>query len=118
MSRLRLRSTAGGTMRLERGASQILFGFLPGQTVDLEGRIWRVTNWLDPVPLALDQAIVRNTLLHVIYPWTQAGRDNGVAAALHANAHVEVVGVNLVRGVSVDAFPQQWRCKKCGRMSS
>ena len=28
-------------MRVERGASQILFGMLPGQTADLEGRIWQ-----------------------------------------------------------------------------
>ena len=42
-------------MRVERGASQILFGLLPGQTADLEGRIWRVSRWVDPVATALDQ---------------------------------------------------------------
>lgn len=41
-------------MRVERGASQILFGLLPGQTADLEGRIWRVTSWVDPVQTPLD----------------------------------------------------------------
>ena len=42
-------------MRVERGASQILFGLLPGQTADLEGRIWRVASWVDPVQTPLDQ---------------------------------------------------------------
>ena len=37
-------------MRVERGASQILFGLLPGQTADLEGRIWRVTQLGRPGP--------------------------------------------------------------------
>ena len=41
-------------MRVERGASQVLFGFLPEQTVDLEGRVWRVARWSDASVVALD----------------------------------------------------------------
>jgi len=31
-------------LREQRSPSQILFNLLPGQTVDLAGRIWRVTS--------------------------------------------------------------------------
>ena len=52
----------GPIVRVERGASQILFGLLPGQTADLEGRIWRVSQWIDPVETTLDQDGVRSAL--------------------------------------------------------
>ena len=69
-------------MRVERGASQILFGLLPGQTADLEGRIWKVTQWLDPVPIPLDQDAVRAALLGAIAPWAATGNDDGRTSAV------------------------------------
>ncbi len=78
-------------MRVERGASQILFGLLPGQTADLEGRIWRVANWVDPVQTALDQETVRSALIAAIAPWAASGNDDGVTAELRARAAVDVV---------------------------
>ena len=105
-------------MRVERGASQVLFGLLPGQTADLEGRIWRVTRWLDPTPIQLDQDAVRAALLHSIAPWIATGQDDGLGRDLHARATVEVVRLNMDRGVLVEPFPQQWRCKKCGSITS
>ena len=105
-------------MRVERGASQVLFGLLPGQTADLEGRIWKVMRWLDPVPIPLDQDAVRAALLHSIAPWIATGQDDGLGRDLHARAAVEVVGLNMDRGVLVEPFPQQWRCKKCGSIAS
>lgn len=101
-------------MKVERGASQVLFGLLPGQTADLEGRIWKVAHWLDPVPLPLDQDAVRAALLGSIAPWTSAGMDDGVERELRARTTVEVVSLNMDRGVLVEMFPQQWRCKSCG----
>lgn len=104
-------------MRVERGASQILFGLLPGQTADLDGRIWRVAHWIDPVPLALDQDAVRAALLASIAPWSATGMDDGLEAALRARTTVEVVGLNMDRGVLVEPYPQQWRCKTCGSIA-
>lgn len=104
-------------MRVERGASQVFFGLLPGQTADLDGRIWRVARWLDPVPMNLDQDSVRAALLVAIAPWSAAGKDDGVEHDLRARNRVEVVGLNVERGVLVEPFPKQWRCKVCGRIT-
>jgi hypothetical protein len=101
-------------MRVQRGASQILFGLLPGQTADLEGRIWRVSNWADPVVLPLDQEAVRAALTTAIAPWAATGNDDGLEQQLRARTQVEVVALNMDRGVVVEPFPQQWRCKSCG----
>lgn len=104
-------------MRVERGASQILFGLLPGQTADLEGRIWKVTQWVDPVPIPLDQDAVRGALLGAIAPWTATGNDDGLERDLRARAKVDVVELNMDRGVLVEPFPRQWRCKTCGSIA-
>lgn len=104
-------------MRVERGASQVLFGLLPGQTADLEGRIWRVTEWADPVPIPLDQDAVRAALLNSIAPWAAAGMDDGLDRDLRSGARVDVVGLNMQRGVVVETFPEQWRCKQCGTIA-
>lgn len=104
-------------MRVERGASQVLFGLLPGQTADLDGRIWKVACWRDPVPLPLDQDAVRAALLGTIAPWSAAGMDDGVEGELRARTTVEVVGLNMDRGVLVETFPEQWRCNVCGSIT-
>lgn len=105
-------------MRVERGASQILFGMLPNQTVDLEGRVWRVSHWPDPARLDLDQAAVRMALLDAVAPWALHGRDAGLDGELRGRTPVEVVQVNEDRGVVVEQFPRQWRCRVCGRLTS
>ena len=103
-------------MRVERGASQVLFGLLPGQTADLEGRIWKVARWLDPVQIQLDQDAVRAALRGSIAPWIATGMDGGLGREL-AKTTVEVVGLNMDRGVLVETFPEQWRCKQCGSIA-
>jgi hypothetical protein len=104
-------------VRVERGASQILFGLLPGQTADLEGRIWRVAQWADPVETSLDPDSVRAALLAASAPWTHASNDDGLAADLRGRATVEIVRLNMDRGALVEPFPQQWRCKACGTIT-
>ena len=104
-------------MRVERGASQVLFGMLPGQTADLESRIWKVAHWVDPVPIPLDQDAVRAALIGAIAPWTATGMDDGLEQELRARRRVEVVGLNMERGVLVETFPEQWRCKQCGSIA-
>jgi hypothetical protein len=103
-------------MRVERGASQLLFGMLPQQTIDLEGRVWRVSQWTDPVKLALDQSSVRTALRDALAPWSARGNDDGIDNELRANATVEIVGVNHDRGAMVETFPRQWRCRACNRI--
>jgi hypothetical protein len=105
-------------VRVERGSSQILFGMLPTQTVDLEGRVWRVTHWPDPVRLPLDQAAVRTALLEAIAPWALRRRDAGLDGELRGRAPVDVVQVNEDRGVVVEQFPRQWRCRVCGLLTT
>lgn len=105
-------------MRVQRGASQVLFGLLPTQTVDLESGVWRVARWSDPVRLALDQTSVRNALLDAVAPWTIHGNDDHLDAELRTGAPIEVVGVNEDRGVVVERFPRHWRCRVCGRLTT
>ena len=73
-------------MRVERGASQILFGLLPEQTVDLEGGVWRVSSWVEPVPIPIDQATLRDALAQAVKPWADRGNDGGVSAAIYARS--------------------------------
>jgi len=103
-------------VRVERGTSQIFFGLLPDQTADLAGRVWRVDAWVDPVPLTLDQEAVRAAIIRELIPWTRSHRDNGLADQLSARTTVEVVQLNKDRGVRVESFPKQWRCKACNRI--
>lgn len=105
-------------MKVERGISQILFGLLPSQTVDLEGQVWRVAEWRDPDKLNLDQAAVHSALLEAVAPWVLHGNDAGIDSELRSGTPVEVVQVNKDRGVLVDQFPQQWRCRACGRLTT
>src|SRR5688500_17709629 len=103
-------------MRVDRGASQILFGLLPGQTADLEGRIWRVTGWDDAIEMPLDQEAVRAAISNAVRPWTVTGNDDGIGGELQARAIVKTFRLDPKRGVSVEAFPRQWRCKSCNRI--
>ena len=105
-------------MRVERGASQILFGLLPTQTVDLEGGVWQVSRWADPVRIPIDQATVRDALIQAIAPWQASQNDGGVSAELYGHAPIQVVAVNEDRGVVVEPFPRQWRCRQCNRIAT
>src|SRR4051812_38791760 len=103
-------------MRVERGASQVLFGMLPNQTVDLEGRVWKVEEWVDPVAVNLDPEAVKAALLGAIVPWERAGNDGGIAEDLRRGSQVGIAEVNEDRGVLVSEYPRQWRCRECGRI--
>lgn len=100
----------------QRSRSQILRGFLPQQTQDLRGGIYRVTEWAGAAPLVVDDRALRWHLLRELRPFEVAGTDGGVAADLQANARLEVVELDDVRGVSVEKFPQVWLCHTCKRI--
>ena len=65
-----------------RNGSQILRTFLPQQTADLKGGIYKVTEWSGPVPIQVDRDIISRRLLREITPWARAHTDNGFAADL------------------------------------
>lgn len=104
------------TVREERGKAQIFFSFLPGQTVDLEGRVWKVREWVDARELAVDQRALRQTIASAAKPWE--GLDDGLNQVLRTNQKMDVRQVDENRGVLVDRYPEIYRCKSCGRITN
>lgn len=100
----------------QRSRSQVLRGYLPQQTQDLNGGIYRVSEWSNPAPVQVDDEALRRHLLHQIRPFEQHGTDAGVAADLRAGARIEVVEVDDDRGVQAERFPQVWLCHACRRI--
>jgi hypothetical protein len=103
-------------VRVERGVSQVLFGMLPDQTVDINGSVWIVKEWIDPQPLDVDEESVRRALMEEVAAWSDAGKDGGLLDRLRAGERIEMVEVNINKGVVVEPFPRQWRCRRCGRI--
>jgi hypothetical protein len=99
-----------------RSGSQILRTFLPQQTADLRGGIYRVVEWSGATPIVVDPDIVRRRLLREIGSWERAGTDGGFAADLRRGQPVEVVEIDPGRGVTVERYPQVWLCSSCKRI--
>lgn len=104
-------------MKEFRSASQILFGFLPQQTVDLRKGIWKVKDWRFPkVRSDIDGASLRRELLRQATPWQITKMDSGFVDRLHAKEEVRVLVLDESNGVEVEQFPKLWRCNKCFRV--
>ena len=103
-------------MKLQRSASQVQFGFLPKQTVDLDRRIWKVREWVNPIPVPVDSTVLRRELIRACAPWTLASKDGGLGASLHANRDIRLLRVDNDAGVRVEPFPQTWMCRSCHRV--
>lgn len=105
-------------MKDSRSASQILFGFLPEQTVDVKGGIWKVAKWHANQIVDIDAEALRRALISAASPWEAAGLDGNFVKALRSGVDVRVHSLDRDRGVTVEAFPKKWRCKseKCGRL--
>lgn len=99
-----------------RSGSQILRTFLPEQTVDLRGDIYRVAEWSGSSPVQVDTDLVRRQLIRDIGAWIFHGTDGGVGDELLRGAPVEVVELDERRGVTVERFPQVWLCRFCKRI--
>ncbi|MEV4705732.1 hypothetical protein [Actinoplanes sp. NPDC049316] len=99
-----------------RSGSQILRTFLPSQTVDLRGGIYRVDEWSAPMPIEVDSDLVRWSLLAEIGAWTANDKDSGMAAELLRKAPIEVVELDDRRGVTVERYPRVWLCRVCKRI--
>ncbi|WP_019871842.1 hypothetical protein [Salinispora oceanensis] len=101
-----------------RSGSQILRTFLPAQTVDLRGNIYRVDEWSAPSPIEIDSDVVRWSLLTEIGAWTANDKDGGMAGELLRKVPVEVVELDERRGVTVERFPRVWLCRVCKRIGT
>jgi hypothetical protein len=99
-----------------RSGSQILRTFLPEQTADLRGDIYRVTEWSSPSAIPVDTELVARQLRREVGPWTASGTDGGMGADLLRGVPVEVVELDEHRGVEVERFPQVWLCRTCKRI--
>lgn len=100
----------------KRSGSQILRTFLPYQTVDLKGKIYRVSEWSGPSAIQVDTDLVRRHLLREISPWAVDNFDSGFAAGLHRGEPLEVVELDEQRGVTVERYPEVWLCQTCKRI--
>lgn len=99
-----------------RSGSQILRTFLPDQTVDLRGAVYRVAEWSAPSPIEVDTDLVRRHLLREVGAWIAHDTDGGMGDDLLRNAPVEVVELDERRGVTVERYPQVWLCGACKRI--
>lgn len=104
-------------MRVYRSGSQILFGHLPDQTVDADGRIWKVKRWNDPrVESAIDVRALREELVRAAYPWKEREQDGGFVDDLYMQRSVRVRSLNSEEGVWCEPFPRLYLCQACRRL--
>jgi hypothetical protein len=100
-------------MKEYRSGSQILFGYLPEQTVDLAGRIWKVKQWRSALPRSFDDKTIRDALIRAADDWANRDADGGYAAELRSGRELSVVALNFEEGVDVVLYPQVWVCRSC-----
>lgn len=99
-----------------RSGSQILRTFLPQQTADLRGGIYRVREWTGAGAIVVDVETVRRRLVRELGVWRRAGMDNGMTADLMSGARIEVIELDDRRGVTVERWPEIWLCRDCRRI--
>lgn len=99
-----------------RSASQILFGYLPEQTVDLRGGIWKVREWHTVREPNVDLGTLRRELRRLVAPWRATQEDGGYGADLDRNRDLVVMRLDRHNGVELEPFPKVWLCKGCRRI--
>ena len=104
-------------MREKRSGSQILFGYLPEQTVDLAGKVWKVDRWTNPIASPVDDSVLRDELLRLSSAWEAAGTDNNYGQDLRRGITIDVLTLNRDAGVRVEPFPEVWICRSCRRLA-
>src|SRR5262249_46596161 len=112
------RINGGWSMREFRSGSQILFGYLPEQTVDLCGRVWKVKSWNQPISVSVDDATLREELIRQASAWERTGNDGEYVRDLRRGVTPQVLTLNYSAGVYVEPFPRLWICKHCARVES
>ena len=108
--------TDGGRPLARRSSSQILFGHLPGQTVDVHGGVWKVADWRSPKFIRVDATALRNELIRLARPWAAEGDDGGFVRRLEGGDVIRAVSVDLRNGISVERFPEIFQCRSCNRI--
>lgn len=104
-------------MREYRSASQVLFGFLPDQTVDLRGGIWKIEKWRRPFrETSVDMRTLKDELRRQAYPWAEANLDGGFVRDLERDRPIQVYSLDRSNGVEAAQFPRLWECKSCHRL--
>jgi hypothetical protein len=100
-------------MKDQRSGSQILFGFLPEQTVDVKGGVWKVDKWVDAkVERNVDHESLRREICRVASPWRARNLDGNLVTELETKrASILVVSVDAERGVLLRQFPRWWQCR-------
>lgn len=106
-------------MKEYRSASQILFGYLPEQTVDLQNGIWKIRNWREPIlQSSVDMETLRRELIRQAMPWHKKETDGGFVNDLYQKRAIRVYSLDKENGVNVEPFPRIWICKSCNRIST
>jgi hypothetical protein len=103
-------------MKEYRSASQILFGFLPEQTADLKGMVWKVKEWVEPYGRSIEQESLRQEVARAAAPWAAAGKDGKYVENLRQGYTIRVLALNKELGIKVEKFPKLWVCKSCDRL--
>ena len=103
-------------MKETRSASQILYGHLPHQTVDVKGGIWKVKSWNSKPVHEVDSEALAAELIRLAAPWEAASSDGKLVANLRSGANVQVRSLDRESGIWLDVFPRTWRCKRCKRL--
>ncbi|MBL8298225.1 MAG: hypothetical protein JNN30_07765 [Rhodanobacteraceae bacterium] len=104
-------------MKETRSASQIQYGYLPEQTVDVQGGIWKVRRWNEPpAEHAVDVDALRAELVRAVAPWRSNNLDDGFADAVAGGAHIQLRKLNREMGISLERFPEVWMCRQCKRL--
>lgn len=100
-----------------RSSSQVIFGFLPEQTVDLRGKIWKVKHWRAPYRLSeVDTETLRQGILNRAVEWEASHKDyKKFLSHLRRGMLVEAYALDNDNGVEVAEFPNQWICKSCSQ---
>src|SRR5215475_5016541 len=95
----------------KRSASQILFGYLPEQTVDVSGGVWKVRAWRRARDERnIDLETLRSELIRLATPWSLTGKDGGYVKDLYAHYSIKVKTLDREQGVELDPFPKWWIC--------
>lgn len=104
-------------MRDQRSSSQILFGFLPNQTVDVKGSIWKVKEWRAPRHLGMiDAKSLTKELKRAASAWRTPPMDGGFGNDLDRGQNVHVMALDRTNGVTLEPYPPIWYCKSCRRI--
>jgi hypothetical protein len=102
----------------KRSLSQVQFGYLPEQTVDVKGGIWKVVQWSGAIMRQnIDERSLKRELCRIVTPWAVAGTDGGLFVDLdRRGVSLVVKSLNKDRGAHLKPFPEIWYCSNCFRI--